>query len=213
MQDAHSKTSHFKLLYSVAAVAVLLLAGMMPALAKDAETAEAFVARSGKAVQEKGPGAVADFMHPDELARFKSMMAPMLTMAEGIQADLMARAMFGPTATGESVAKLSPADFMRTLLGSTIMGRPGMTVKVGETHVLGSVKEGDTVHVVTRSSATVDEISLTSTEVVSVRSYGDGWGMLLNGDLEGMGQMMRSMAAKAKPPAPAPANTETPPKR
>ncbi|MDI9237777.1 hypothetical protein QLQ15_02485 [Lysobacter sp. LF1] len=211
MQHARTKTSNFKPLRTIAAIALLLLAGMLPATAKDAETAEAFVARSGKAVQEKGPGVVADFMHPDELARFKSMMAPILAMPEGPQADLMARAMFGPQATADSIAKLAPADFMRALLEGTMM-KPGMTLKVGETQVLGSVKEGDTVHVVTRSSATVNEVTLTSMEVVSVRPNGDGWGMLLTGNLEGMGQMMRAAAAKQGTPAPAPRSVETPPK-
>lgn len=175
----------------------LVMTLALPAGAAPTETPEAFVARSVKAAQQKGTGALADFMHPDELARFKRLMTSILAQAEPAAGDTLARAMFGADATLDSVLKLTPAEFMRDMLDG-VMSRPGVTVKIGDGQVLGSVREGEVVHLVTRNVATVNELTVTKMEVVSVRPNGDSWGMLLSGELEGMADAMRASQARVK---------------
>lgn len=211
MRHVQGMTSGWKRLRQVAAITALLLAGTLPALATQTETAEAFVARSGKVLQEKGAGAIADFIHPEELQRFKSMMTPILESTDPKAADPLARALFGGDATAESALRMAPVEFMRSLLKS-VLSRSGMTVDIGPMQVLGSVREGDVVHVVTRGSAGVGVIKLSQVEVVSVRPYGDSWGMMLTGEMEGMAEAMRAASVKRaqKPATPAAAESPKP---
>ncbi|HEY0502916.1 MAG TPA: hypothetical protein VGD42_05400 [Lysobacter sp.] len=181
------------------ATALALLLGLLPvATAVAAETPEAFVTRSVAAVQRDGLGAIAGFVHPDEAARFKAMLMPVLDVGPGSEVDRMTRAMFGADAA--TVRAMAPADVMRAVLDT--MARQaqgaGAPLQIGDRQVLGSVREGEVVHVVTRGSATVGELSITKVEVTSVRPLGDSWGLMLDGDIEGLARMLAAGASGAR---------------
>lgn len=198
MQQSLFRRARASHLHLVAATA-LLLAVVLPVSADAAETPEAYVARSVDAIQEQGMGAIADFMHPDELARFKAMVAPLFAAQEYPGAEAFAHNIFGPQATAESIAAMPAADFMRVFLDRMFahaMG--GAALRVGDPQILGSVREGDVVHVVMRGSAGVKEVTVTKVQVTSVKSDGDGWGLMLTGDIEGLAEGLRAAMTKQR---------------
>lgn len=183
----------------LAAGMALLLAVVLPVSANAAETPEAYVARSVDAVQEEGMGAIAQFMHPDELVRFKAMIVPLFAVQEDPGAEAFAHNLFGPQATAESIAAMPAVDFMRVFLDRMFaQATGGAALRVGDPQILGSVREGDVVHVVLRSSAGVKEVTVTKVQVTSVKSDGDGWGLMLTGDMEGLAEGLRTALTKQR---------------
>lgn len=187
--------------WMAATLAVMLLC-LSTAQAKSVESPESVVARSLEAVNVSGVGAMADFMHPDELARFKTMLMPVLQSGPAESADTLARSLLGPDVTAESVAGMPPKEFMRALLETSLSRAPGASIQVQKHQVLGTLKEGDIVHVVTRNTVGVGEISLTKLEVISVKPYDGGWGLMLNGNLEGMAKMLAAQKSAPKQQGP-----------
>jgi hypothetical protein len=66
---------------------------------------------------------------------------------------------------------------------------------IGDVQILGAVREGETVHLVTRSSAGAAGIELTQLEVISLKPYEDTWRLLLSGQIEGLAKALNSKAA------------------
>jgi hypothetical protein len=171
------------LLLSVALAAVPLRA---VAQSSPEAVAVAYVA----AIKSGGFSASADFIHPDELQRFKSMFAPLLADPKSPAAQGFAQAMFGPQATAESVAALDPLSFMRGVMSFLEDQMQGFDMTIGDVQVLGAVPENDTVHLVTRNTAGAAGVQLTQLEVMSLKPYQNTWKLLLSGQLEGLAQAL-----------------------
>ena len=93
--------------------------------------------------------------------------------------------LFGPGATLASVESMAPLDFMNGMFVHLGGALEGIVFKDAE--LLGSVREKDIVHVVSRVSVDgPNGLKLRQMEVVSVKPDGDGWKLLLNGSLEGI---------------------------
>lgn len=148
------------------------------------------------AIRTKGMTATTDFIHPDELKRFKEMLLPILTDTNSPASPKLAQAFFGQSATTESVKSMDPASFMRGFMAATEGQMRGMNITVGDSQILGSVPEGDTIHLVTRNTVGAGSIQLTQLEVVSLKPYQDTWRVLLSGKFEGMAQALKAQAAK-----------------
>jgi hypothetical protein len=83
-------------------VALIGLAEPVFAQSSPEAVAEAYVG----AIKTNGVTAAADFIHPDELQRFKAMLSPLLADVESPAAQGIVQAVFGPQSTVESVAAL-----------------------------------------------------------------------------------------------------------
>jgi hypothetical protein len=175
-----------------AATTVLLLLMGSPASASPAETPEAYIARSLAAVRANGMGAVADYMHPDEVARFRAKAAPVFDLQDASGRKMM-RNVFGE----QSMAALPPLEFMRVFLhdafGNT---EKDAALRIVNPQMLGSVREGDVVHVVMRGAFEARGVNVTRLQVISVRPNGDGWGLLLTGDLEELAERMHAVTVE-----------------
>lgn len=68
---------------------------------------------------------------------------------------------------------------------------PDAKPHVDDLQILGSVREGELVHLVTRSIVTTGTVQQTRLEVVSMKPYSDSWRTLLTGDVESMSQAIR----------------------
>ncbi|AXK71258.1 hypothetical protein DWG18_02440 [Lysobacter sp. TY2-98] len=179
------------------AILALVLFGAAPTVSA-AESPEEVERGYVEAVRTKGMTAVPEFIHPDELARFQSMLLPVLS-GETPAAKNLRAAFFGPSASAQSVQTMSPVEFMRALMGFAEGQMKAMNVKVGDSQILGSVKEGEVVHLVTRNTAGAGSLQVTQLEVVSLKPYQNTWRLLLSGKLEGMAQALKAQAA---PPSP-----------
>lgn len=180
--------------------AALFAAASVPAAA--GESPEAFMQRYVDAIRSDGVSAAADFVHPDEAERFRAMLAPLFAAMPEPQADAMAQTFFGGKADAAKVAAMPAGDFMRAFLRfveQQAMGAgPGKGgIEIRQFDMLGSVPEGDVRHFVTRGTVAAGPITMTKMEVVSIRPDGDGWGMLLSGELDGMAQAIKASARRA----------------
>lgn len=161
-----------------------------------AETPEQVCALYLAAIKQRGMVAVPEFIHPDELARFKTMLAPVFEGGDAAEREDLLRGFFGESATRESVAAMTPADFARAVMAVLDAQLKTMNVSFGNADVLGAVKEGEIVHLVTRATVGAGELKVTQLEVVSLKPSGDTWRLLLSGQIEGMAQALKAQSAK-----------------
>ena len=172
-------------------MALVCLANPAFAQSTPESVAEAYVA----AIRTNGLTAAADFIHPDELQRFKVMVAPVFADPGSPAAKGLVQAVFGPQATVESVAAMDPTTFMRGFMGFLDGQLKATNTTVGNVQILGAVREGDTVHLVTRNSTAVAGMELTGLEVLSLKPYQETWKLLLSGEIEGLAQALKAKAA------------------
>jgi hypothetical protein len=138
---------------------------------------------------------MAGVMHPDALETFGGMLRPLLEAGlqeEGEDAEMF-RAFKG--LTPEARKKLTPAELFGGFLEGLAQVAPGMREAMGSATVkpLGSVTEGDMVHVVCRSSFSMQEIAMSSVQVISLKKSEGAWRVLLTGAMEGMAQAIQEM--------------------
>jgi len=93
---------------------------------------------------------------------------------------------------------MPPADFMRGFMKISDAQSKSMNVSFGDLKILGSVKEGDVVHLLTKHSAGTKDYSLTELEILSLKPYQNSWRVLLSGKLEGMAQAIKTQILKAR---------------
>jgi len=161
----------------------LLLLASAPARADSPESAvRAYI----DDLRTLGLGIVADHLHRDEMARFKSMLLPALLRRDLPQQREVIAALFGSDATPQSVAALPADRFVTAILRLVEQRLAARGVRFGEIDVIGSVPEGDVIHVVTRSRAAAGPMSITGLEVMSVRQDGPHWRLMLTGQIDGL---------------------------
>ncbi|MGH8062053.1 MAG: hypothetical protein ACREO7_08575 [Pseudoxanthomonas sp.] len=175
----------------------LLLFTSVPAIAAD--TPEQICEQYLAAIKQRGMVAVPDFIHPEELERFKDMLMPLFEESGPPNREELIRGFFGEEATLESVAVMAPDDFMRAFMGIADVQMKKLNISIGKTEILGSVKEGTTVHLITRATAGTGDFKLTQLEVASLKPSGDTWRLLLSGRLEGMAQALKAQSTKRPP--------------
>jgi hypothetical protein len=161
------------------------------------QVAEAYI----NAIRTDGLAAVTDYMHPDELERFRGMLLPVLT-GDSAAADPLRKAFFGEAATLASVQALDAKAFMQGFMGFAQNQMKAMDVSIGQSQTLGSVREGDVVHLVTRNTAGAGPVQLTQMEVISLKPYQGTWRLLLSGKMEGLAQALSAQAAASRPAKP-----------
>jgi len=163
------------------ALIMTLLAGVAQAAGTPEQTALDYMA----ALKKDGMTAVPAFIHPDELARFKEMLMPLVRREAATGDTLVSDALFGKGTKLAQVEAMSPVDFCSALM--RVVGEKLDDVKYSDVQVLGTVREKDIVHVVTRVAAEVSAgVQMKSVEVISTKKSGDGWKLLLTGQLEGL---------------------------
>lgn len=161
----------------------------------------------------------ADYVAASDWAGFSRLMAPgsldqfresMLPVMEGMK-EIMARAIENGEEVNPEVPEVMatiteiPADSFFAVSFAIIFSiLPEMSEAMTslQSEVIGSVYENDSlVHVVTRSSTTVQGITMDNAmDVVSLRKTEQGWRLLLSAEIRGMAQVMRR--ALGGPPAP-----------
>ena len=77
-----------------------------------------------------------------------------------------------------------------------MMDATGAAVRFDRIDVLGSVREGEIAHVVTRIHVGADALSIRKMNVISAKPWMGGWKLMLTGEMQGLQQMLQMMAAK-----------------
>lgn len=135
----------------------------------------------------------AEFMHPEALEKFRTMMLPLVEASAGTDEEKGLLAFFRGVKDVEALKKLSPAEFFAAFFAGLAESSPGMkeALSSASTTVIGSVPEGDVIHVVSRTSVGVEGIGLSKMEVVSLKRAGEDWRVLLSGNIEGIAQALK----------------------
>lgn len=171
----------------------------VPASAFANETPEQVANGYIDAIRVSGLAAVPGYIHPDELERFRSMLLPVL-VGDSPAAGSLRTAFFGEKATLASVQAMDATAFMQGFMGFAQNQMVAMDVNIGRSETLGSVREGEVVHLVTRNTAGVGALQLTQMEVISLKPYQGTWRLLLSSKMEGLAQALGAQAAGAKKP-------------
>lgn len=144
---------------------------------------EAVVTEYMAVLQKEGMAAVSRYIHPDELKRFKDMLMPWVRK-DASQKNEVVPGLFGSDATLASVEAMPPAQFMDGFM--RLVGEQLKDVSFGDIEIVGSIREKDMTHVVTRVAAGYKEVRISKLEVVSTKPLGKEWKLMLSGELEGM---------------------------
>jgi hypothetical protein len=144
---------------------------------------EAVVKEYMAVLQKEGMGAVSRYIHPDELKRFKDMLMPWMRKEASGKNEAIP-GLFGSDATLASVEAMPPAQFMDAFM--RLAGEQLKDASFGDCEVVGTVREKDMTHVVTRVAVVYKEVRMNKLEVVSTKPLGNEWKLMLSGELEGM---------------------------
>ncbi|QSV47055.1 hypothetical protein [Geobacter benzoatilyticus] len=184
-------------------VLTLLFATLItvPAMAAEGveESPAAVTARLSATLKKGDWEAYSRLMHPDALSRLKNMFAP---LAELPDAEEVFSALFGVKGA-EEFRKLQDREVFVRLMSGLEESVPGFgeAVRNLEMTVIGQVPEGkELMHVVFRSNTAVDKLTVSSTDVMTLRRTPEGWRALLTANIEGLAeQLLSSMDAASEP--------------
>ena len=146
-----------------------------------------------EAARENDWAACSQMMHPEALAEFHRAFT---SIARSDESGEVARMFFG-VESGEDVVKLSPSSSFERVMQAIIAMYPGTEEIFGtsETTILGSVPEGEVIHIVYRVYMEIEGGSVSKIAVASFKRDGDQWRALLTGDMEGMIQAFQGQMA------------------
>ena len=169
----------------------LALAAPAPLVAQDADSPEAAAGAFAARLRAADWNGMAALMHPAALAEFRLMLAPILEHPAGGQ---LRQALFG-AAEPDSLTALTDAGLFGRFIGAVLSEDPDRlaTVREAEVRIVGHVLEGDTAHVVSRSSLDHDGMRLTQMEVSSFVRHEGRWLALLTGEFSGMAAALARM--------------------
>ncbi|HVR97497.1 MAG TPA: hypothetical protein VMW27_12840 [Thermoanaerobaculia bacterium] len=168
-----------------------------PASAASPET----VVQSYLDLMKKGQyNEMAAAMHPEALEKFRSMLLSVAEEMPGATEPGGMLSLFKGVSSAEALKKLSPVEFFASFFAGMSELNPVMKELLAsiQSKALGSVKEGDTVHVVCRTTAGFSGASMDKMEVVSVKQHQGQWKVLLSGDIQNMAQAIRNSIAQAQ---------------
>lgn len=170
---------------------LLLLSFVTPAQAKTPmETAREYF---DDLKQERYESAAAMF-DPDALHTFRESFSFLLELPAETGTPVV-RMFFGPQSTPASVKKLQDDQFYALMLKS-LMNMAGKA-NFDRLQIIGELSEApDLAHVVSRNSVTVQGITVEKMEVLSMKKQGEGWKLLMTGEIKGFaGKLKNSLGA------------------
>jgi hypothetical protein len=177
MQEVLMRAMLFRVFLSILA--------LQASAAVAAETPEQAVQAYMAALKAEGMIAAPRYVHPDELVRFKEMLMPLVRREASGGKREFTDAVFGSNTPIEEIEKISGVEFMTALM--KLVGDKLGAIEFTSVDTLGSVQEREVVHVVTRVGVSGPQgLKMRQMEVVSVKSLGGEWKLMLSGELEGM---------------------------
>ena len=155
-----------------------------------AQTASAYL----NALRDGGFGAAPPLLHPQALERFKALVLPAFDAERARGTRNLLNATFGRDADYAAVSAADPAELMSRFARLISAREPDAAPQFSELTLVGVVREGERLHVLTRLGAAGGPQRL---EVVSLLPNGDGWKVLLDGRLEAIaGQLAGRFGAE-----------------
>lgn len=188
----------------VLSVAVLFAPGFAAAAELPPELPPEAVLREAYARMRAGDwSAAAETFDPAALARFRTMLEPLFSAASAPAGEgqenrdaMMLMLLFAPAKSVEDVRALSDRELFARLMRGT-MSLAG--AQLDGQQILGHVPEGrDLVHVVTRNTARMDEVTVSKIEAVTLQRTAQGWRLALTGEIEGLAETLQATVEAGK---------------
>jgi hypothetical protein len=172
-----------------------IFCGFQPAAAAQGlekqQTPESVVVAYFEALQTNRLNDLAGYMHLEALNKFRNMLMPVIEQGTKDKDKDDVKKLLAMFAGAKSIAELkvlTPQAFFTSFFKGISARVPDMQSIYASTkfQILGHVNEGDLVHVVYRSNASMNGASLTQLEVVSLKQQGSDWRLLLTGEMENL---------------------------
>jgi hypothetical protein len=160
------------------------------------------------AVRERGFAAEADFMHPDEMARFQAMLIPVFERESQAGGRALMNATFGRDATLTMVRLADPADFLRRFSRVMAVRMPDQPTDFDRLQILGKVEEGEQAHVLARLGTGRGASANERLEIVSLKPSDGAWKLMISAKLEAA---VRAMSRRGEDERPIPRLIPRPP--
>lgn len=199
-----SRMVRLRLLTATVLLACLPMAAFAAPPAPDA-TPEQVAAEAYARMKAGDWEGAAETFDPKALASFRSMMQPLMDAMTGAApakddvsrraaaagAEMFLAILFSPATSMEEVKALSDAEY----LGRVMKNATGLSgVKLDDQQILGAVAEGpDTVHLVTRTRASAEGITVTEMEVITLNRTPAGWRLAMSGEMTGLAEALTEM--------------------
>lgn len=131
---------------------------------------------------------MADLMHPASLAEFRLMLVPVLDLPG---ADEAVPQLLG-VATVEDARALSDQGMFAAFMQFVVNQEPGVAeaMNTAEVEILGRVTEAEDIHVVIRTTMTVQEVEMRQLDVVTFRQDNGMWRAVLAGNVTALAQII-----------------------
>lgn len=179
----------------------IVLSSMVISLSAIAESSpEEVVAIYFKAFQQSDMATLAAHMHPDELAKFRNMMLPV--MEKGLAAadddaegeDGMALQLFAGHDDIDVIRNESHQAFFARFMTWVMKINPMLksSMEGAKVEPIGHVNEGDLTHVVYRMHVEMMGANITQVSAISLKRKDDTWKLMLTGEIEGMSKMLQA---------------------
>jgi len=127
------------------------------------------------AMEREGPSAQARYLHPQDLEEFKRMFLPMLRGP----GESRAKEVFGAGSTWEQIQAMPAQQFYERLMAQGDELRRLVPDKKMTMQVLGSVREGELVHIVFRAIVETGGRKSQGVDVQTMRPLGNTWKLAL----------------------------------
>jgi len=129
-------------------------------------------------------------MHPAALSELRQVLEPLLKMPDALQFRTMVFDIGTDAAVEEASDEELFAGFMRFVMTQDPTMASGFATM--ELEVIGHLMEGDTAHVVSRMTMSVEGVKVSRMEVSSFRQHDGRWRGLLTGDVTGLAAALQA---------------------
>lgn len=142
-------------------------------------------------IKSKNYRASVEFMSAKSLIEFRAMFSFFEELPEDVKEQLYL-SFFGNSVSKEAIKRLSDQEFY-SLFFTNIMERSESvaSIEFKGFDIIGSIKEKEFVHVLTRSRAVADEVSLENLEVLTFVREGNNWRLVLPAKMKGIASQIR----------------------
>jgi hypothetical protein len=167
----------------IALMMTLTLVAEPAAAQMSAESPEAVAERYVSAMRTQKWSAMADLMHPEALAKFRTMFSGVV---HSPRAGPVREQLFGG-ATPARLDSLNDAQFYALVIAVAMSADPELQTAMDSARmeILGHVDEGsDISHVVFRMRLPVGPVTVAKLDVITFKRYRNTWLTLLRADLE-----------------------------
>ena len=169
------------------------LLGLTPAFAQ--QTPEQVTAAYLDAANKSSLAETAGYFHPDELNKFKSAF---ITLFESSGDQELVQMFFGEQAALAELKAMPAEPFARKMLGAIGKLMKSEDIHFTQSKIVGSVKEGDAIHLLVRQYASVENIEFNSMQIVTLKPYQDSYKLMFSDKLDGMIKGLQAGLAKKR---------------